>query len=181
MLKSSIDNNQYNLMKKSSKIRSVKTLILSQLLLGSLCISAYAEWDYRILAEAQEFFSAHNHPEGANAVQAIDRYTSATLVTANDALRRINQSSLKAKDSAQLRAQIERVAREAADIQSRIARRLTALEPDPNDLAALGILSEDLELEAQDARTNFIAALDSIHHIQQTIDTKSPYRQSCLQ
>jgi hypothetical protein len=67
----------------------LKSIILGHLLAIGLGSSSYADWNYEMLAKAVQHLSEHNCPDGVAAVKTIDRYTSATLVIAHEALWRV--------------------------------------------------------------------------------------------
>jgi hypothetical protein len=168
-------------MKKSSKIRSFKALILGQLLLGSLCVSARADWNHPMLAEAEECLSAQGHIDDVTALQNIDRYTSAALVIAEETLQNIQASGAKVKDLAEQKKSIEAVADVARDIQTRIEGKLAEVIADA-DPASIGLVSEELEQKILAARINFTTALDISRRIQTKLEHLKPaYRSACFQ
>jgi hypothetical protein len=159
---------------------TLKSIVLGHLLVTSFCVSSHAEWNYKILADAEEHFLARGCPEGVVAIQNIDRRTSAAILIAEETLRRIDSSGAKARDLAELREQAESVARVATDIQTRTGEALTTAGTDTDPISTEFTLRE-LDLEAQAAHTNFTAALDTSHRVQQIIDHKPPYRPACCQ
>jgi hypothetical protein len=165
-------------MKKSSKIRSFKALVLGQLLLGSLCVSARADWNHGALAKAEERFFEQGYPNGVIAMQAIDRYTLTALLIIDETQQRIDASGARARDLAELRGQLKAITQAAMDIRNRTDKMLTTLDTE-TDPASIGLVSGALEKEIPAARTNFTAALDISHQIQKIIDTRPPCRPAC--
>jgi hypothetical protein len=157
---------------------TLKSIVLGHLLAASFCVSSYAEWDYKTLAEAEEYFSAQGYPEGVAAIQSINRHTLAATAIVVKTQQRIALSGLKARDFSESREQLESIAQVAVDIQTRTGEVLATAVTDADPISLEFTLGE-LELEAQAAHTNFTAALDANHRVQQTIDHKLPCPACC--
>ena len=159
---------------------TLKSIVLGHLLATSFCVSSYAEWNYKILAEAEGHFLARGCPEGVVAIQNIDRRTSAAILIAEETLRRANSTGIRAKDLSEFREQLESIARVAVDIQNRTGEALATASTDTDPISTEFTLRE-LNLEAQAAYVGFTAALNASRHVQQIIDHKPPYRPACCQ
>ncbi|MDR2377392.1 MAG: hypothetical protein LBD54_01405 [Puniceicoccales bacterium] len=168
-------------MKKLFKIPSIKALVLGQLLLGSLCVSAHADWNHQTLAKMEKCLSAQGHIDGIVALQNIDRYTSAALAIAAEILRNIQGSGAKVKDLAEQKKSIEAVANAAKDIQTRIDGLLTTATADTDPMAMETTLIE-IVLAVATAHDNFTVALGINHQVQTKIERLRPaYRMACYQ
>jgi DNA-binding NtrC family response regulator len=136
-------------MKNSSKIRSIKTIVLSQLLLGSLCISAHADWNWSLVSKAKSILWELSYPGTAEELENIVQWTLAASRIAAETLGNTPDPETKEKTE-QIRARVWQLEGKTRDMMSRIG----------DDSQSAGFFAEDIQQNAQAAQDNFRAALD---------------------
>ena len=136
-------------MRNSSKIRSIKAIVLSQLLLGSLCVSAHADWNWSLVSKAKSILWELSCPSMANGLEDIVQWTLATSKVATEIIKNTSDPETEGKIEP-IRARIWQIEGKTRDMMSRIG----------DDSQSAGFFAEDIQQNAQAAQDNFRAALD---------------------
>jgi Asp-tRNA(Asn)/Glu-tRNA(Gln) amidotransferase C subunit len=159
-------------MKKSSKIRSFKALVLGQLLLGSLCVSAHADWDWTTIGELKRLLGELSLSDTAKKLEDIVQWTTAAnRITVE--IARIVSDPETVKEIDQIGNEIRN---KAWQIEQNTKGVLSRMRKDPQ---SAGLLAEDIRRDAQAAQDNFRAALMFHHSTQKAFENRRPNGTGC--
>ncbi|MDR2377391.1 MAG: hypothetical protein LBD54_01400 [Puniceicoccales bacterium] len=158
-------------MKKLFKIPSIKALVLGQLLLGSLGVSAHADWNWTTLGELKRILGELSPPDPVRELEDIVQWTLAANRITAEIVVIASAAATMGKPATETTEKVDQIRAKVWQIEQSIKGTLSRIWRDP---PSAGFFVDDIHKNAQEAQDNFRAALKLHHSVQKAIESRRP-------